>query len=58
MSEIVKREAERDAFCRGCDVTIKRGTLMISTYSRRNRGQYIHFCIDCAEKIGEMANNG
>jgi hypothetical protein len=56
MSEIVKRPAERDAFCRGCDITIKKGSLMITTYSRRNRGQNIHFCIECAKNIGKMGS--
>jgi hypothetical protein len=29
---------------------------MITTYSRRNRGQNIHFCIECAKNIGKMGS--
>lgn len=53
--DIKRREAQRDAFCRGCDKTIKKGEDMITTYSFRNRGQHIHFCLSCAKVIGEMA---
>lgn len=53
-SPIQFREAQRDAFCRGCDVKIKKGEHMVTTYSLRNRGQNIHFCTACAEEIGEM----
>ena len=52
---IERREAQRKAFCRGCDKTIKIGEEMVSTYSFRNRGQNIHFCLDCAKEIGELA---
>lgn len=52
---IQRREAQRDAFCRGCDKKIKRGDEMISTYSFRNTGQHIHFCLKCAQQMGEMA---
>ena len=52
---IERREAQRKAFCRGCDKTIQVGEDMISTYSFRNRGQNIHFCLDCAKEIGELA---
>lgn len=55
--DIQRRPAQRDAFCRGCDKVIKRGDDMISTYSFRNTGQWIHFCLDCCKKIGEMAND-
>ena len=51
------REAQRDAFCRGCDTKIKKGQPMVSTYSWRNRGQNIHFCVACAEEIGEMVKD-
>lgn len=53
--EIERRQAQRQAFCRGCDKAIKKGEDMISTYSRRNTGMWIHICMDCAVKIGEMA---
>lgn len=58
MYDIMRRKAERNAFCRGCDNTIKKGTDMVTTYSFRNRGQNIHFCINCAEKIGKLAKGG
>lgn len=51
------REAQRDAFCRGCDAKIKKGEHMVTTYSWRNRGQNIHFCVACAEEIGEMVKD-
>jgi RNase P subunit RPR2 len=53
--DIKRREAQRAAFCRGCDNVIARGEHMISTYSFRNTGQHIHFCLECAVKIGELA---
>lgn len=48
------RQAERTAFCRGCDKKIEPKTDMLSMYSYRNRGQNIHFCLDCVEKMHEM----
>lgn len=51
---IQRRQAERKAYCRGCDKEIQRGEEMISTYSFRNTGQYIHFCLDCAKLIGDL----
>lgn len=57
MDDIVRRKAERNAFCRGCDRTIKKGTDMVTTYSFRNRGQSIHFCVKCAKQIGELAKD-
>ncbi len=51
------REAKRDAFCRGCDTNIEKGDHMVTTYSRRNRGQNIHFCVDCAKEIGRMVED-
>jgi RNase P subunit RPR2 len=57
-SPIERRPAQREAFCRGCDKEIVRGTDMIYTYSRRNRGQHIHFCLQCAVEIGKLAEKG
>ena len=54
--DFTKREAQRDAFCRWCDKTVKKGDTMVSGYSWRNRGITMHFCIPCAKKIGELAN--
>ena len=54
--EITYRLAERDAICRGCDDTLKKGTPLIYTYSTRNRGQNIFFCLECARKIGDLAD--
>jgi hypothetical protein len=56
MGEFTKREAERQAFCRWCDKTIKKGEPMVSGYSWRNRGVNMHFCIGCASKVGGLAN--
>lgn len=50
------RLAERDAFCRACDIKITKGTYMISFYSWRNRGQNIHLCLNCCSIIGDMVN--
>lgn len=54
MSDIVKRKLQRVAFCRGCDDEMKSGTEVISTYSFRNRGQHIYFCLNCAQTIGTL----
>lgn len=56
--DINRRQAQREAFCRGCDDKIEKGEEMISTYSIRNRGQNIYFCLKCAKDIGEKENNG
>lgn len=53
---IERRPATRHAYCRGCDEVIKPGEDMITTYSHRNRGQHIHFCLECGRIIGELAN--
>lgn len=50
------RPADRDAFCRACDIKITKGTYMISFYSWRNRGQNIHLCLNCCSIIGDMVN--
>lgn len=42
------------ANCRGCDIEIKKGELLVYTYSSRNRGQSIMFCIPCARSIGGL----
>lgn len=51
-----RRKVERQGFCRGCDKTLNKGDEIVYTHSHRNRGQNILFCIDCAEKIGGLAN--
>lgn len=49
------RQPERDAICRVCDGIIKRNQdWMVSWYSRRNTGQYIHLCPECVKKLYEM----
>lgn len=53
--DIVRRPAERQAWCRGCDKAIKIGEEMVTTYSWHNRGQNIHFCLECAKTIGDLA---
>jgi hypothetical protein len=57
MSKIELRPIERKGFCRGCDREINIGSNIIYTYSHRNRGQSILFCIDCAKHIGALATN-
>ena len=52
---IERRQLKRKAFCRGCDKEMMVEEEVITTYSFRNRGQHIYFCIDCAEKIGKLA---
>ncbi|MGZ2448534.1 hypothetical protein ACVIRO_001288 [Rhizobium ruizarguesonis] len=52
---ITRRLTERPAFCRGCDDEMPKGTPIVTTFSWRNRGQHIHFCITCAETIGKLA---
>lgn len=54
--DIKFRPIERKAFCRGCDKTMERGEMVVSTYSFRNRGQDIYFCIPCSKEIGRLAN--
>lgn len=48
---IEQRKIERPGFCRGCDKKLEKGTDIIYTYSWRNRGQNIIFCMDCAGEI-------
>lgn len=57
MSEIIKRKAERECHCRGCDVSVPKGSPIIYTYSSRNRGQNIIFCLACANTIGHLAHS-
>jgi hypothetical protein len=52
-----KRRIERPGFCRGCDKKLEVGTLIVSMYSHRNRGQHIHFCGECAMEIGALAKD-
>lgn len=52
--EIVRRKVERESHCRGCDKTLFKGNVIIYTYSHRNRGQNIIFCMSCAELIGKL----
>ena len=56
--EIELREAQREAFCRGCDRAIPKGRKMVATYSFRNRGQHIFFCLDCCMTIGQLGKVG
>lgn len=45
------RQAERDAVCRHCDKQINKKEFMISGYSWRNRGMYMHLHISCVKEI-------
>lgn len=55
--DLTRRPIERTAYCRGCDKEMSKGEEVVSTYSWRNRGQYIYFCLKCAKDIGELAND-
>lgn len=48
------RKCERDAFCRGCSVKIKKGDNMISWYTTHGESSYIHLCFDCVSKMYKM----
>lgn len=48
------KQAKQQAFCRSCDGAIQRGEWMVSFYSSRNTGMWIHICPSCAEDIGGM----
>lgn len=53
--DIIRRKTERTAYCRGCDDCMEKGTEVVSTFSWRNRGQHIYFCLPCAEIIGRLS---
>ncbi len=53
--EIERRQIERKGYCRGCDKTLLKGETIIYTYTFRNRGQSIIFCLKCANIIGGLA---
>ena len=55
--KIVRRNVERHCFCRGCDKKMNPGEEAIYTYSFRNRGQHIFFCLDCADEISNLVKN-
>lgn len=57
MSDVVKRKAQRLAYCRVCDDEIPIGQVMVSWYSHRNRGQNIFLHLHCAEAVGNLAKN-
>jgi hypothetical protein len=54
--KIVRRPAERKCYCRGCDIAINKGEEMVYTYTHRNRGQSIIFCLNCAVLIGDLGH--
>lgn len=49
----ILREAERQAFCRLCNAPIEKGDMMVSWYSYRNRGMYVHLHPNCVIDLGE-----
>lgn len=53
--DLTRRPLERAAYCRGCDDEMSKGTEVIATYSWRNRGQHIYFCLTCSATIGKLA---
>ena len=58
MGEFERRPCKRDASCRWCDKRIEKGQEMVTGYTWRDRGISIHFCLPCAKKIGELAEDG
>lgn len=52
--DISFRKMKRSGFCRGCDKDLEINDDVVATYSIRNRGQHIYFCVDCAKRIGEF----
>lgn len=48
------RFSKHDSFCRGCDKEISKGTKIFYTYSIRNRGQNIIFCMDCLNLMNDF----
>lgn len=51
------RPAKRTCYCRGCDKEITPNTEKIITfYSFRNCGQYIHICGGCVSAFNELMN--
>jgi RNase P subunit RPR2 len=57
MSKIELRPIERKGFCRGCDKMLYIGSYIVYTYSHRNRGQSIFFCVECAKQIGKLVED-
>lgn len=55
MGKPVVRQSEREAFCRSCDEAMQKGTPMVSFYSHRNQGMWVHLCISCSAFIGKIA---
>lgn len=51
------RSLERDGYCRDCDGRIKRGDMVVSGYSYRNRGMSMHFHPECLKKMFELIPN-
>ena len=57
MSNLNFRKAKRDCFCRGCDRLLEKNLDdLVSTYSFRNRGQHIYFCISCVREMFRLLN--
>ena len=55
MREIQYRPSQRTCYCRGCDKEIAPNTEKIITlYSFRNRGQYIHICGECVKEFNKL----
>jgi RNase P subunit RPR2 len=57
MNNIELRPIKRPGFCRGCDKTVDTGQQIVYTYSIRNRGQSILFCLDCAKEIAKLVKD-
>lgn len=52
-----KRKVTRPGcICRYCDREIPKGEEMVTGYSWRNRGMYIHLHLECAKEIGKLAD--
>lgn len=53
----IKRKAEKERHCNGCDASIAKGSPIIYTHSSLNRGQSSIFCLACANSIGHLAHS-
>jgi len=55
--EIIYRPMEKHGVCRGCDNDLPKGTKVIATYSRRNRGYWIFLCKDCINTMKKLVDD-
>lgn len=49
-----RKVVSRTAYCRACDIEMPPGTDMVSWFTYRAKGAYIHICIPCCVDIGYL----